>query len=406
MKILVANLGSTSIKLKLFEMQTEQVFARVHLERIGESYSPISYFDPDVGEHNSLVNAVDIESGLHAALAQLTHPESGCLNALSELDGIGFKAVHAGDFYGPALVDDELIARMGSFNAAAPKHNPAYCLGMQLMQKIAPTVPQVAHFETGFHQTIPDFAWIYSVPYEWYQKYGIRRYGFHGSSFTYLAQRTPALLNRPVDDLSMIVCHLGGSSSICAIQNGRSIDTSMGFTPQAGIPMGTRSGDFDPFVIPYIMDRLDYNTTDIRTELSENGGLLGISGISADLRDLEEAAVNGVLRAKLSLQAFAYTVKKYIGAYAASLGGLDVLVFSGGIGENSPKMRARICNGLDFLGISLDRKLNKKCCGAEMLISEFDAMVPVWVVPTNEELIVARATLKVIRERSSKQPET
>ena len=362
MKILVANLGSTSLKIKLLEMDTERLMAEFHLERIGSNYSTMIYRAAGSDAIQGEISAPSYEKAIRYVLDLFIDEKDGCLDSFDDLDGIGFKSVHAGDFYGPALVNDEVIALMRCYSQAAPSHNPVYIEAMQILRDILPDIPQVAVFETHFHRTIPDYAWIYSVPYEWYQKYGIRRYGFHGASFRYLAERVPRIFDRSEIELRFVACHLGGSSSVCAIHNGASIDTSMGFTPQAGIPMGQRSGDFDPFVVPYIMEKEGMSTSEMQSMLSKHGGLLGISGISSDVRDLEEDAAQGNSRARLALEAFAYAVKKYIGAYAAALGGLDALVFSGGIGENSPAMPRP---HMPRVGVFGGRVKSKNKCGMQ-----------------------------------------
>jgi acetate kinase len=392
MKILVANLGSTSLKMKLLEMESEALLAEFHLGQIGSSHAPMYYWAEGRETPESQVHAPSYEGALQYALDMLIDEDHGPLTNLSDIDGIGFKAVHAGDFYGPALVNDEVINQMKRYNQAAPSHNPIYIDAMLFLKQLLPDVPQVAVFETAFHRTLPDYAWIYSTPYAWYQKYGVRRYGFHSASFRYLAERVPELLGKASTELRFVACHLGGSSSVCAIKNGASIDTSMGFTPQAGVPMSSRSGDFDPFVIPFIMGEEDMTPIELSEQLSKHSGLLGISGISGDVRKIESAAHEGNPRARLALDAYTYAVKKYIGAYAAAMGGLDALVFSGGIGENSPTMRARICRDLEFLGIMVNRSRNEACKGLETVISTETAPIPVWVVPTNEEIIVARET--------------
>jgi acetate kinase len=398
MKVLVANLGSTSLKMKLLEMDTEQQLGAFHLQRIGSCNSRLAYRGGGKEIIKSEVSAPTYERALRYGLEYFSDKKVGCLGSWAELDGIGFKAVHAGNFYGPALVTDEVVGLMRYYSQAAPSHNPIYIHAMQILKQILPDVPQVAFFETSFHRTMPDHAWIYSVPYEWYEKHGIRRYGFHSASFQYLTERATQLMGKSEAGLRLVACHLGGSSSICAIRDGASIDTSMGFTPQAGIPMGQRSGDFDPFVIPYILEKERMSGFELAEKLSTRGGLLGISGISGDVRDLEKATAQGNSRARLALEAYAYAVKKYIGGYAAALGGLDTLVFSGGIGENSPRMRARICDGLEFLGIKLSERANDACRGNEKRISKNGNCTAVWVIPTDEEIVVGRETARLLRK--------
>src|SRR4030066_291058 len=354
MKILISNVGSTSFKSKFIDMDAETTKASAAVERVGSEESrlkfqsigknPIEFIKP-VPNHNQAIRMV---------LDLLVDQDVGCISSLDEIDAIGFKTGPQGDFRGPAIINDEVISIMEKFNEAAPSHNPPYLAAIRSFREILPDTPQVAAFETAFHANIPDYAYIYSVPYEWYENYGIRRYGFHGSSLRYVSERVSLLVDQKIGHVRLVACHLGGSSSICAILNGISIDTSMGFTPQAGVPMSTRCGDIDPFIFPYMMKATGLRKEDISDLLTKRGGLLGISGISADVRDLERAVEGGHQRALLALKAYAYEVKKYIGAYAAALGGIDVLAFSGGIGENASEMRARICSGLEFLGINID----------------------------------------------------
>ena len=279
----------------------------------------------------------------------------GALADLRELNGIGFKVVGGRGVTGATLLDDQVLAAMEEYVPLLPAHNPPYIAAVRLFRDLLPGVPLVGLFETAFHDGMPPRAYLYSVPYEWYERYGVRRFGYHGASFRYIAGRVPELLGRSPETLRLVACHLGGSSSVCAIQGGRSVDTSMGMSAQAGIPMANRCGDVDPFVLPYVMDRAGLSTEEIRRVLVTNGGLRGISGVSGDMRDLELAAAKGEARAKLALDIFAYSVKKYIGAYAAAMGGLDAIAFSGGIGENGIEMRREICRGLEFLGVETRR---------------------------------------------------
>lgn len=400
MKVLISNVGSTSFKSKFFDMETEAVKASASVERVGSEASRLRF--QSVGKNLIEFNkpVPDHTQAIRMVLELLPDQELGCISSLNEIDAIGFKAVHAGNFRGPAIIDDAVISMMEKFNDAAPSHNPPYLAAMRSFREILPNTPQVAAFETAFHVNIPDYAYIYSVPYEWYEDYDVRRYGFHGASLRYVSERVRDLVGTKDDQMRLVACHLGGSSSICAVRNGVSIDTSMGFTPQAGVPMSTRCGDIDPFIFPYMMESTGLGKEEISNLLTKRGGLLGISGVSADVRDLEKAAEEGHQRALLALNAFAYGVKKYIGAYAAALGGIDVLTFSGGIGENASIMRARICSGLEFLGIYIDFEKNSRFSGRELCISKEGAAVQVWVVPTNEELIVARETARIIKARN------
>jgi acetate kinase len=403
-KILSANVGSTSFKYKLFEIDgqpEERVIASGKVERIGDAESSVSYQNSQGEQVSRKVKITDYMQAVRCVLDQLVDSKLGCISSLEELDGIGFKAVFAGSLCEPVIVSEEVLERMHAFSPYAPLHNPAYIAVMRSFQEISPDVPLVAVFETGFHQTIPDYAYIYSTPYEWYEKYDYRRYGFHGSSFAHIAQRVPQLLHRFSEGLRHIALHLGGSSSVCAIKNGQSVDTSMGFSPQSGLPMGTRVGDIDPLTIPFIAEREGIQMQDVINAIATKGGLTGISGIGADIRDLEMAAEDGNYRASLALKTYVYQVKKYIGAYAAVLDGIDVLSFSGGIGENSANIREQICSGLGYLGVKLDEAHNLTIQNSEALISASDSQVDVLVVPTNEELIVARESARAL-ERSRK----
>jgi acetate kinase len=324
-------------------------------------------------------------------LGLLLDRERGGMTNLGDMDAIGFKVVGANGTTGAVRLDDRVLSAMEEYNALLLRHNPPCIAAIRDFRDLIPDVPLVGLFETTFHRDMPPHAYTYGVPRGWCEKHGVRRYGYHGASFRYLCERVPHVLGGAVETSRLVLCHLGGSSSVCAAENGRSVDTSMGMSNQAGVSMTNRCGDVDPFVIPYVMDRENLTTEQIRAVLSTKGGLAGISGLSGDVRELEEAAADGHQGAALALAVYAYEVKKYIGAYAAALGGLDALVFAGGIGENGIAMRARICTGLTFLGIDLDPARNE-ARGVESLISRDGASVPIIVIPTNEEIIVARET--------------
>jgi acetate kinase len=397
MKILVSNVGSSSFKYQVIDMENEVTLAKGAVERVGK---PPSLFTHSVQSGNKLkkeIVAPNHNTAIRVAIDTLLSQEYGILSDLSELSGVGFKAVFAKDIISSAMIDESVIKALEEYIPLAPFHNPAYIASIRAFQEILPNKPLVAVFETWFHETIPDYAYIYSVPYEWYEKYGVRRYGFHGASHRYISQRTPQILGLPADKLKIISCHLGGSSSICAIKYGKSVDTSMGFSAQSGVMQSTRCGDIDPFLIPFIMDREGLNTDQIRSILSTKSGMLGISGVGSDNRDLLEAADKGNKRAILTNQAYHYSVKKYIGAYTAAMGGLDAIVFTGGIGEKSDIGRAEICEDMEFLGIKIDDEKNKSVKG-EANISSLESKVQVLVIPTNEEIIVARETARIIKE--------
>ena len=388
MKILVANLGSTSFKYRLLDMSDERQLARGGVERIGAEESRCFV---EIGEdRRELTMPVpDHAVAVRQCLAQLTDLEHGCLKDATEVSAIGFKAVHGGRYSGVQRVTEELLQAMEQMSQVAPAHNPPYITAMRLLNEKLPEIPLVAAFETGFHATIPDRSRNYAVPFEWADKYHVRRWGFHGASHRYIGTRVSEILNRT--DLRVISCHLGGSNSLCAIRNGESVANSLGMSPQSGLPHNNRVGDFDPFALPVIMNATGKSLDEVLSDLAEQGGLLGVSGLSGDVRDLEEAAAKGNERAKLALDLFVTGIRQYLGSYLVELGGADVIAFTGGIGENGKQIRTDVCAGLEELGIKLDPAANDAAKG-EAKISAADSRVQIWVVPTNEELIVARQT--------------
>jgi acetate kinase len=393
MKILVANLGSTSFKYRLFDMADERQLARGGVERIGGESSRC--FVEIGGARQELTAGVpDHAAAVRKCLEQLTDNERGCLKDAGEVAAIGFKAVHAGAISGVQRVTPDLLAAMERMNRVAPAHNPPYIAAMRLLSERLPSIPLVAAFETGFHAAIPERLRYYAAPYEWAEKYQIRRYGFHGASHRYIATRTAQLLGR--DDLRVISCHLGGSSSLCAIRAGKSVATTMGMSPQSGLPNNNRAGDFDPFALPVVMQAAGKSLDEVLDELAERGGLLGLSGVSGDVRDLEQAAAAGNERAKLALDVFITSVRHYLGAYLVELGGADVIVFTGGIGENSQTVREAVCRDLEFAGIALDTKLNATAKG-EACVSAANSRAQIWIMPTNEELVVARQCKELLK---------
>jgi acetate kinase len=392
MKILVANLGSTSFKYRLFDMADERQLARGGVERIGSERS--ACFVEVGGKRQELeAHVPDHAVAVQKCLEQLTDRERGCLKNANEVSAIGFKAVHAGAVSGVQRVTTELLAAMERMNRVTPAHNPPYIAAMRLLSEKLPGIPLVAAFETGFHATIPDRLRYYAAPYAWAKDYEILRYGFHGASHRYIATRTAQLLGR--NDLRLISCHLGGSSSLCAVRNGQSVATTMGMSPQSGLPNNNRAGDFDPFAIPVVMQATGKSLDEVLDDLAERGGLLGLSGTSGDVRDLEQAAANGDERAKLALDVFVTAVRHYLGAYLVELAGADVIVFTGGIGENSKSVREAVCRDLKFVGILLDDELNRTAKG-EARVSAPDSDVQLWIMPTNEELIVARQCTELL----------
>jgi acetate kinase len=392
MKVLVPNLGSTSLKYQLIDMDGEKVLARGKLERIGSHQATVTTWD---AEGMSTQTTAAIPS--HRVAVELLN---GYLRGGSQpagIDAVGFKAVHGGPRYrGSFVVDGELLAAMQEFVPVAPVHNPVYIQAMNIFREVLPGVPMVAVFEPGFHTTIPDRAAVYGIPCEWTEKYGIRRYGFHGSSHRYISQRVPQLLRCSPEGMRLVSCHLGGSSSICAIQDGKSVDSSFGFSAQSGMEHAARSGELDPFAVLYLMEKEKLTPAQMSETLCRKSGLLGISGVSSDLRDIEEAATRGNARARLAVEVLVYEVKKYVGAFAAAMGGLDVIAFAGGIGENSWGVREAVCRDMEFLGVHLDREINRQPASGDRLISSPNSNVAVLVVHTNEEIIVARETVRVL----------
>jgi acetate kinase len=400
-KILVINVGSTSLKFRLFEMETESIVAVGKVERVGSARSPASYQLGDCPKQEEEIECPDQRAAIRYVLSRLTDTSKGVLSGLDQLDAVGFKPVHAKNIADSVFVTNKVIRAMEEYTPLAPAHNPPYIEAFRIFQELLPDKPLIGVFEPAFHKTIPDYARIYGIPYEWSEKHAIRRYGFHGASHRYISWRVPLMMDDPKQELRIISCHLGGSSSVCAIKSGFSVDTSMGFSPQSGLPNATRNGDLDPFVLLYMMEKEGLTTEQIRAALSKNGGLKGISGLSGDVRDLEEAAAAGNSRAALALRVLVHETRKYIGAYTAILEGLDVLVFTGGIGENGIGIRKNICQGLECLGIQLDRTRNE-VRGHEAVISHAASPVKILVVPANEELVIARETARLISE--ARQP--
>lgn len=393
MKILVANLGSTSFKYRLFDMTDERQIARGGTERIGAAESR-SYVEID-GRKQELVSHVpDHAVAVRRCLDQLTDRESGCLQDAAEVAAIGFKAVHGGRFSGVQRITPEILAAMDEMNAVAPAHNPPYISAMRLLREKLPEIPLVAAFETGFHETIPDGNRYYAVPRAWADTYQVRRWGFHGASHRYISERTSQLLGRA--DLRIISCHLGGSNSLCAIRAGRSMANSMGMSPQSGLPHNNRTGDFDAFALGLIVEKTGRSLPEVLDTLAEQGGLAGLSGTSGDMRDIEAAAAAGSADAQLALDVFTNAIRHYIGAYLVELGGADVIVFTGGIGENGVALRAAVCRNLGELGIELDEAKNLAAHG-EAAIHSTASRTQIWVIPTNEEIVVARQAQQLLQ---------
>jgi acetate kinase len=394
MKILVTNLGSTSFKYRLFDMTTETVLARGGIERIGSSQSPC-FVESGGQREEATVEARDHAVAVRLCLQQLADPKRRCLRDPSELSAIGFKAVHAQGISGVRRVDERVLAAMEAYADVAPAHNPPYVRAMRLLSQELPHIPLVAAFETDFHQTIPAAERHYAVPREWADKHDVRKHGFHGASHRYIAGRTSQLLDKP--EAKIISCHLGGSSSLCAIKDGCSQACSLGMSPQSGLPHNNRVGEFDLFALPALLRATGKTLEQLLDDLANRSGLLGLSGGRNDLRDIEAAAASGDADAQLAIEVFVASVRHYLGAYLLLLNGADAIVFTGGIGENSARMREAVCANLDWFGISLDRAKNERAKG-EMAIHNGNSRVQLWIMPTNEELIVARQTKALLEK--------
>jgi acetate kinase len=399
--ILVINIGSTSLKYALLDMEEETQLANGLIERIG---SKESLFTHEQKNSSSTKTTINTSSGYENAIKQMLKVlikdelnKDAILKDISDIKAIGFKTVHAGKIKEPTILTNEVISIMEKYSCVVPAHNPPYIDAIKKFKEILPYTPLVGVFETHFHHHIPNYAFLYGVPYDWYEKYDIRKYGFHGASHRYASEKASEILNMNLSKTNFITCHLGGSSSIAAIKNGVSIDTSMGFSTQSGIPMGNRVGDLDPFIIPFIMENESLSFEEVMEKLIKQGGLLGISGISGDERDLEEISEHDP-RADIALKSFVYNIVKYIGSYITIMNGVDIISFSGGIGENSPKIREEICKGLKLFKISIDNKKNEQCVRKkeEIIISDNRSKIKVVVIPANEALIVARETQKVV----------
>ena len=394
MKVLVANLGSTSFKYRLFDMSTEEQLARGGIDRIGLEDSNCSV---EIGDYSDerVANITDHAAAVTLCLEQLSDPEHGCLKDASELKGIGFKAVFAGKLSGVRVVDDTLLTRMEELADVAPAHNPPYAKAMRQLRQAFPSIPLVAALETGVHETIPPEIRAYAVPFEWQDKYETKRWGFHGASHRFIGGRIGEMLDN--DDLKVVSCHLGGSNSLCAQRGNKSQANSLGMSPQTGLLHNNRVGDFDPYALPLLMRLSGKSMQELLDEMSTNGGLLGLSGLSSDVRDLEEAASNGHERADFALKVFVASIRQYLGSYLVVLGGADAIVFTGGIGENSQGIRREVCTDLDWAGITLDEEKNGAVeRDAEVCISTDDSRTQIWVVPTNEEIVVARQTVEAV----------
>ena len=397
MKILVVNCGSSSLKYQLMDMTTKESVGVGLVERIGLEGAVLTHRTASGEKEVITTDLPNHTVAIELVLKVLVSPDYGAVKDLNEIAAVGHRVVHGGEnFAKSAIIDNAVMQAIQDCIELAPLHNPPNIAGIEACQKLMPGIPQVAVFDTAFHQTMPDFAYLYGLTYELYEKYKIRRYGFHGTSHKYVSQRAAAMLGKPAEELKIITCHLGNGSSITAIKGGKSIETSMGFTPLQGLLMGTRSGDLDPAIVTYIMRKENLTSEQIDNFLNKKCGVLGVSGVSSDFRDIGEAAEQGNYRAKLALEVFAYQAKKYIGSYAAALNGVDAIIFTAGIGENSSSIRAAICANLNYLGVSVDQEKNK-ARGEEIDVSETNAACRVLVIPTNEELMIALDTFELTR---------
>ncbi|WP_436373230.1 acetate kinase [Cytobacillus sp. BC1816] len=391
-KIIAINAGSSSLKFQLFDMPNEEVITKGLIERIGldNAVFNISVNGEKIKE---VTDIPDHAVAVKILLDKLTN--LGIIKSLDEIEGIGHRVVHGGEAFNDSVViTEEVLSKIDELSELAPLHNPANITGIKAFQQVLPNVPAVAVFDTAFHQTMPESSFLYSLPYEYYEKYGIRKYGFHGTSHKYVSERAAEMLGRPLEQLRLISCHLGNGASITAIEGGKSIDTSMGFTPLAGVTMGTRSGNIDPALIPFIMEKTGKNADEVLDVLNKKSGMLGVSGFSSDLRDIEVQAVEGNERAELALEVFANRIHKYIGSYASRMYGVDAIIFTAGIGENSDVIRDRVLQGLEFMGVYWDPALNK-VRGEEAFINYPHSPVKVMIIPTNEEVMIARDVLRL-----------
>lgn len=399
MSVLVLNCGSSSIKYQLLKMDVQpKLLAKGIVEKIGLTYGNFTY-KPEGKEPVALEQPIPNHSvGMDLILHALVDPKNGILKSLTEINAVGHRVAHGGEYFSESvLINEEVKEKIKALGEIAPLHNPANLKGIETMEKLLPCVPQVAVFDTSFHHTLPKAAYIYGIPYDFYEEYGIRRYGFHGTSHQFVAKKACNILGWNIEEKKIITCHLGNGASITAIKNGKSVDTSMGFTPVAGLIMGTRAGDLDLGALLYICEKEGLNLNQANSLVNKKSGILGISGVSSDFRELRTAKESGNERAKLALEVFDYNVKKYIGAYAAVLNGVDLIIFTGGIGENDFTTRQDVCKELDYLGVEIDDTNNKKARGQDGIISVKDSRTTVMAITTDEELVIAMDTMRLSR---------
>lgn len=400
MKILVLNCGSSSIKFQFFDMTTREVMAKGLVEKVGLNGSQLKLTKANGEKVVFQGEIVDHKIGIEYVLGVLTSKKHGCINELSEIKAVGHRVVHGGEaFSGSVLITDEVINELERCIELAPLHNPPNIKGIEAITEILPEIKQVGVFDTAFHQTMPEHAYMYGIPYSLYKKYGIRRYGFHGTSHRYVSKRACEILGVDYETQKIITCHLGNGASIAAINQGKSVDTSMGFTPIEGLLMGTRAGDLDIGAVLYLMEKENIGLQSASTLFNKHSGMLGVTNISSDARDIEEAAENGNAKAQLAMKMYDYRVKKYIGSYTAAMNGCDILVFTGGIGENADITRKGVCSELDWMGFKIDDEKNKGQRGKEAVISTDDSRVKIMVVPTDEELMIAMDTQSIVSSK-------
>lgn len=396
MKILVINCGSSSLKYQLIDMKNENVLAKGLVERIGMEGSILTQ---KANNEKYIIEETmkDHKDAIKLVLGALIDKTHGVISNMNEISAVGHRVVHAGEKYSSSvLIDSDVMKALEDCVKLAPLHNPPNIIGINACTALMPNTPMVAVFDTAFHQTLPDYAYIYALPYELYKEHGIRKYGFHGTSHRFVSAEAAKMMEKDIKDISIITCHLGNGASLCAVKGGKSVETSMGFTPLAGIAMGTRCGDIDPAIVTYLMRELNMSTDQVDSLINKKSGVLGISGVSSDFRDLEAESEKGNMRAKLALDVFHYRVRQSIGAYAAVLGGADCLVFTAGLGENSATSRKEICNGLEFLGIKICDTKNNSARGIAAEISTEDSKIKVFVIPTDEEMMIARDTKEIV----------
>ncbi|MEJ8304678.1 acetate kinase [Saccharibacillus sacchari] len=402
MKVLVINSGSSSLKYQLYDMTDESVLAKGLVERIGMDSSILTHKPTGKDEVVEVSEILEHNTAIRKVIDKLTDSVHGVLSSVDEINAVGHRVVHGGEFFNEsALVDKEAKKNIRALIDLAPLHNPAAVMGIEASEINMPGVPQVVVFDTAFHQTMPEKAYLYAIPRVLYSKYKVRRYGFHGTSHYYVSLAAAEFLNKPIEDLKIITAHIGNGGSLTAIQGGVSVDTSMGMTPLEGLMMGTRSGDLDPAIVPYVMNKEELSVSEVNSMLNKHSGLLAISGVSSDMRDITDGWEKGEANATLAFEMYEYRLRKYIGSYAAAMNGVDVLIFTAGVGENSAIVRKAVCENLSYLGIEIDEELNKIRSGDPRRISTPNSKVEVLVVPTNEELVIARDTFRIVEESNA-----